>query len=353
MLRAGEGMTGTVDITGGYVDTDELLAMAKAAEAQVLGPRRPAASRPVPMTSPVDYAGQQKALADFQPVRKRAANSDVLVSVSARRLRTTDLRSGVRHDLQDFLCRLNVGKDEETKTPEGRVEFWSRVLGGTVSGDFRADLSQDNPLLLLESNIDHVAATAAFKPMVESFFPGLEVTGQISIMERSSCRMFTPSASEPNYQAGEGKMVFLDGHLVGRAAPEWIAKIFPGLNFTKYSFSRMHNWFSKRSDGVVHNNMIFLGDLWNIYIEGDSRPGGHIEYEIGVDLLARYESEYWSSVGQGRIPILRTSGTIVNGKIENQVTQYVPERLIYSVFVKNNAIMGAYRLIRRGLGNYP
>jgi hypothetical protein len=196
--------------------------------------------------------------------------------------------------------------------------------------------------------------TPELNPLVENFFPGLNVTNRLSIFEKNTLKMFTTPDVAPNYPVGEGKMEFLDGYMVGRAAPEWVTQIFPGLNFTRYEFYRMHNWFSKKPNGIVHNNMIFLGSPWNIYIEGDSKPGGYIEYEIGVDVLARFESEYWSSVGQGRIPILTTTARVVNAKMENQVTKYVPfQELAYRVFVQNNAITGAYRLLRQQLGYKP
>ncbi len=194
--------------------------------------------------------------------------------------------------------------------------------------------------------------TPTFKPIVENFFPGLNVSGKVTINEHATVKMFSVRQAGPNYQVGEGKMIFADGYLTGRAAPDWVTRIFPGLNFTKYSFARMYNWFTKRPDGVVHNNMIFLGSPWNIYIEGDSKPGGYVEYEVGVDLLARFESEYWSQVGQGRVPIFVTTGRIVGGQMEDQKIKYVPlYEVVNRVFVKNNALTGAYRLIKQQLGN--
>jgi hypothetical protein len=349
MMFAKGGVLGTADVASDYIDADQLSNIVGLTLNEIdpaAEPEKPAAAEPDPRV-------ELERMKAFQPFRDIAGQSSLLVTVNARSCRTTDPRSGVLHHLKDLLCRLDLGKTEKG-VPQGNLQFWSRVSDGLMDGDFTADLSRENPDLVLESTIDNVKMTPALKPLVENFFPGLNVTNRVSIYEKSTCKLFGIPGVAPNYPVGEGKMVFLDGYMVGRAAPEWVTQIFPGLNFTQYRFYRMHNWFIKRADGVVHNNMIFLGAPWNIYIEGDSKPGGYIEYEIGVDVFARFESEYWSEVGQGRIPILTTTARIVNAKMENQVTKYVPAQdLFFRVFVKNNAITGAYRLLRQQLGYKP
>ncbi len=340
------GVSGTVDLTGDYLDADQLSDIV----GQALNEFNPSTQPVKPALAEPDPHVELERMKGFQPVRKMAERSNLLLTLNAGSFHTTDPRSGVLHHLKDFLCRFDLGKNEKG-VPQGNLQFWSRVSDGLMDGDFTTDLSRENPELLLVSNIDSIKMTPALKPLVENFFPGLNVTNRVSIFEKSTCKLFAVPGVAPNYPVGEGKMEFLDGYMVGRAAPEWVTQIFPGLNFTQYRFYRMHNWFSKKANGVVHNNMIFLGEPWNIYIEGDSKPGGYIEYEIGVDVFARFESEYWSEVGQGRIPILTTTARIVNAKMENQVTKYVPAQdLFFRVFVKNNAITGAYRLLRQQLG---
>ncbi|MFA5863373.1 MAG: hypothetical protein WC975_01660 [Phycisphaerae bacterium] len=344
-LFAHGGLNGTVGITTKYTDVEQLKTMLQTT-ADEFFPSTVSSVPPMPTTQ-TDLLRQQELMKKLQPLRKIAEKSNLLVSMRADSMDVVDPRSGILNQLSSFLFQLDIGKSEPQNPVTGDLKFWSMVSGGTISGKFTADLTHENPSMVLGSSIDEIRATTAFKPIVENFFPGLYVTGTISIMEDNTTgKMFTTPQTAPNYPVGDGKMVFVDGYLEGRAAPEWITNIFPGLNLTRYSFTRMHNWFSKRASGVVHNNMIFLGQPWNIYIEGNSLPGGRIEYEIGVDLLARYESEYWSSVGQGRIPMFTTTGLIVKGKMENQVIKYVPpHELAYRVFVKNNAITGAYRLL--------
>jgi len=184
--------------------------------------------------------------------------------------------------------------------------------------------------------------------MVEDFFPGMVVSGRMAAYEPDGVTfalLNTPDVGS-NYPTGSGEMLFTDGTMVGKAAPDWVTRIFPGLNITRYDFARMYNWYIKHPDGRTHNNMIFRG-TWNIYMEGDSWPDGRIKYDVGVDLLARYESKFWSSLGQGRIPLFSVSGRIVNGKITDHEVHYVPLGLVSGLLIKNNPLRAAYYAIKQ------
>jgi len=252
-------------------------------------------------------------------------------------------------------CLLSTSNLAAQGDPSGRegqliVQYCAGMNEGMVRGRVGLDLTQPNPMVHLQRRLYEVQMDRRLRPLVEDFFPGMTVLGKIVIDEEEKSRLFDYPEDVPNYPAGRGEMVFRDGYLVGKAAPDWVTRIFPGLNFARYNFSRMHNWFEKTPDGRVHNNMIFRGWPWNIYMEGDSYADGWTDYEVGVDLLARFESEYWSSVGQGRVPIFRSRGRIVNRKFEDQKVTYVPlHRVVYQVMVKNNVLTAAYRVIRRRL----
>ena len=65
-----------------------------------------------------------------------------------------------------------------------------------------------------------------------------------------------------------------------------------------------------------------------------------------MDLLARFDSEYWSSVGQGRVPIFRSTGRIVDAKFVDQEIKYVPfPEVLYRTTVENNILTAAYRIL--------
>jgi hypothetical protein len=352
MVLRGNKLTGVANIASDYFDTDQVqqtfIDAVKARRGAVGGVVQPS---PLPEVKPTDLAyqlGQEDLMKKFQPWRQKLINSSVLANLDIKKLRMTDPRTGDRHDLDSFRSQVNVEHNPKYDQPTAGLRFWSRISDGLISGNFVGMLNEENPTLILESNIDNIRMVDEFRSMVENFFPGLRVESRITITENSKKKLFTTRETAPNYQVGQGNMVFVDGFMIGKAGPDWITRIFPGLNFTRYNFIRMYNWFEKKPNGVVHNNMIFVGRPWNIYIEGNSFPDGRIEYEVGVDLLARYESEYWSSLGQGRVPIFVTSARVVAGKMEDQITSYVPpHEVIYRVLVKNNAIAGAYRLLRK------
>jgi hypothetical protein len=347
-------LAGLAEVTSDYFDSDqvgEILSSPFKTSPPSTKPSAPTTQATQPSTAPFNaeyLQAQEKQMEAMNPWRQKVSRSNFLVDLNLKKLRATDPRSNNRYDLDTFRSQINLEHNKDSNRPTAAWRFWSKVSGGLVSGNFVAMLDEENPPLILDSSIDDIRAVDEFKPMVENFFPGLQVQGRLTIIESSRQKLFTTTQTSPNYQVGSGSMIFVDGFMVGKAAPDWVTRIFPGLNFTRYNFTRMYNWFEKNEYGIVHNNMIFLGSPWNIYIEGDSFPDGRIEYEVGVDLLARYESEYWSSVGQGRVPIFITTGKIVAGKMEDQETSYVPpHEVIYRVLVKNNAIAGAYRLLRK------
>jgi len=283
----------------------------------------------------------------FQPIRRLLADSDLVVSFRSDGLGLTDLRSNVRHDIQKFYCVLDsFASSGGPERDQVGMRFSGQLNDGMIRGNVKLGLQDQNPTISLADELCNVNMTAQMQPLIENFFPGMNVSSKITIIEDLQFAMFDYPEDTPNYPEGQGEMIFGRGQLVGKAAPDWVTRIFPGLNFTRYRFSRMHNWFKKYPNGTVHNNMIFRGRPWNIYIEGDSFPDTWVNYEVGVDLLARYDSEYWSSVGQGRVPIFRSIGRVVNGKFEEQKIRYVPfHEVLYRVLVKNNVITGAYRMM--------
>ncbi len=305
------------------------------------------ASKPVSSQPDKSYQKQIKLMKHCAPLFAWAIKSSLLINFNSRTFRYTDYSQHVTHDIKNLICKAFV-----TRENKATLNFWGRVSDGMIKGNISANLSQANPTITLVSQLYNLKMNPSLQPLVENFFPGLKITGRISIKENYTFKMFRTSTA-PNNPVGSGEMTFIDGYMIGRAAPEWVTKIFPQLNFAKYKFSRMRNWFYKTADGRVHNNMIYRGYPWNIYIEGDSYPDGRVKYEVGVDLLARFESQYWSSVGQGRVPIFTTEGLIKNGKFVREKIRYVPPyKVIYQVFIKNNILTGAYRMLKQKITNH-
>jgi len=272
-----------------------------------------------------------------------------LLSLRSDNLRSTDNDSSVRHDLKDFHCVVDT---MGAWVPAGcmGIRFFGLLNEGMFRGTMSMDFSKVNPEFVLSDELNHVQMTEQMRPIVENFFPGMRVFGRIDIVNKDlKWRMFNDPPDVPNWPAGKGEMIFNDGQLVGKAAPDWVTNVFPGLNVARYTFVRMHNWFEKLPDGRVHNNMIFRGRPWNLYMEGDSYPDGRVDYTVGVDLLARLDSKYWSEVGQGMVPLFTSKAKIVNGTFEDQEIDYVPEKLIYRLLWKNNVVAAAYWILKKKL----
>lgn len=288
---------------------------------------------------------------EFDPIRKILANSRFAVTFDGGDVRTLEVDSDVQHQLDDLICRLALDRDRDGRAV-AILNYRGHAYDGTVAGEITAFLDEPNPTVLMQTDQVNLKMNPALQPMIEDFFPGMVVNGNLTIRETIRQKMFTTAETGPNYPVGTGELIFTDGYLIGRAAPDWLTRIFPGLNLTKYSFSRMHNWSTRDPDGIVHNNMIFRG-TWNIYMEGISRPDNTVEYEVGVDLLARFESQYWSSVGQGRVPIFTSTGKIVNRKFVDQNIEYVPLKSVLKI-LENNLFTGIYRVLhRRFAGETP
>ena len=285
---------------------------------------------------------------ELTPLRKILANSELTIGVNAKNLLITKPDSEAVYQVDKFVSRAKVGRDAGGR-PTSTINYRGQVYDGEASGQYVVYLDEPNPSIVQKQNLLNLKVNSTLQPLIEDFFPGMIVNDTLTIIEESKNKMFSLPELGGNFPQGQGEMVFADGYLIGKAAPDWLTNIFPGLNFTKYSFSRMHNWFTRDAEGTTQNNMIFRG-IWNIYVEGVSRADHTVKYEVGVDLLARFESEYWSSVGQGRVPIFTTTGRIVGRKFVDQEIRYVPpHEVLYRVFVKNNVLTTAYYAMKRQL----
>ncbi len=340
------GLIGYSDFISPHIDLDELRFIISefATNTSKLAP---ANSLPVTQPKPNrSYEKQIILMRKLQPLFRWAEKSSLLINFNSKIFLYTDYSQHVTHNINNLICKAFI-----TENKKAIVNFWGKLSDGMIKGSISADLSQENPTIILKNQLYNLKMNPSLQPLVENFFPGLKITGRISINESYKFKMFRTSTA-PNNPVGNGEMIFIDGYMIGKAAPDWVTKIFPQLNFAKYRFSRMRNWFYKTADGRIHNNMIYRGKPWNIYIEGDSYPDGRVKYEVGVDLLARFESQYWSSVGQGRVPIFTTEGVIKDGKFIDEKIHYVPpHKVIYQVFVKNNLLTAAYRILKRQITN--
>ena len=227
----------------------------------------------------------------------------------------------------------------------GRIEvpFDVALNGGFVRGLFRTALSEPNPLCEVEYDADRLAPRDNVRPFVEDFFPGMTVTGPISNRDVSRQRLFD-QPGKPNFPVGSGVLRIDGGSVAGRAAPLWLTRIFPGLNLAKYEFETVIDRYTRTPDGTQHNDMSFLGRRYHVYMTGTTTHDKRIDYEVGIDLLAKVHSAL-ARAGNGRIPLFTKTGTILpDGTLGDETVRFIgPVRTMESL-LKNNLVYTAYLL---------
>ncbi|MFO0973852.1 MAG: hypothetical protein U1A27_10505 [Phycisphaerae bacterium] len=224
------------------------------------------------------------------------------------------------------------------------VQFGCAVDGGWVSGAWSAGLD-DAAMYDLAYEARDLAPAPGTRPIVENFFPGMTVTGRMSMTDASHDRLWPPPGV-PSYPTGSGEMRIRGGTIVGRAAPKWVASIFPGLNVASFEFSEMVNRFEKHADGSHHNVMTFFGRYYHLYVDGETQPDGRARYEVGVDLFARFAPDL-ARIGQGRVALFIKTGRVKNGVMEDEVVSYLTPVQVMQKIWTNNLLTTAYHAIRQ------
>jgi len=137
--------------------------------------------------------------------------------------------------------------------------------------------------------------------------------------------------------------------VAGRAAPQWMTRLLPGLRLARFRFSRMRNRFSMRPDGRTINRMVFQGRYYHLYADGYTTPDKRINYEVGIDLLAGLDSAPLAEAGTGRIPLFTKQGRIAPGGILlDETVRYVPpHKLMFELLRRNNLVTAAYYALKR------
>lgn len=293
-----------------------------------------------PATTTQTSAERQIALA--QPVFEFLKRCDVTGRAHIHKASVTSRRTE-----QLFLIDELVS---DFKVASGRVSvpFQCVLNGGLVKGEFSLTADRPNPYFDLQYEAVAVRPRENVKALVLYDFPGLHASGPVTLIDSTRQRFFNePNAL--NHPVGEGDWIIEGGAYVGRAAPLWLTKIFPGLNTARYEFTRMHDWFKKHVDGRVDHHMIYQGSIYNIYMKGHSMATtGRSRYEVGIDLLAGYESKYWSETGQGRVALFTADARVENGVEVEKTIRFVPiHRVLTDVFFRNNVVTTAYYALKK------
>lgn len=226
-----------------------------------------------------------------------------------------------------------------------RAGFSAAMNGGVLSGSFAVPATVQEPYFDLAYEARGLWPQANTRPVVESFFPGMEVAGRITLVDRSHQRVFAREG-EPAYPSGSGEMVLEGGTIVGRAAPVWVTRMFPSLDMAQFEFERMVNRFEKHPDGTHDNAMTFFGPNYHLYAAGRTKADGAAEYEVGVDLLANVSPDL-SRIGQGRVALFIKTGVIRRGVMEDEVVRYLTPAEVTRKILTNNVLTTAYYAVKK------
>jgi len=144
-------------------------------------------------------------------------------------------------------------------------------------------------------------------PLVESEFPGLEVEGSFSELKMLAADLASLLSGVDAWR-GTGITVCREGVLYGPGGPDWMMKVFPGLKLVEYRWREMNNHFEILEDGSKKNNVLFNGELYNIYLEGVTNPlGGQEKYAEAIWALHTDLQESRAALAAPEGGVLRTS----------------------------------------------
>jgi len=282
-----------------------------------------------------DVSEQDEAATDSREMPEWLQRCRLTGQVHVRHGRLTDSKS------EALLLFDELTSDVRLEDGQLRAPFVSVLAGGAVSGELASDLREADPYYDFSYAASGVEPREELAPLIESFFPGMKVRGSIAIDERTHARWSGARAGD--YPTGPGSMMIEGGTMAGRAAPAAVTRIFPGLNLVEFDFRRMRNWFDKLSDGRTHNRMIFIGNVYNIYVDGYTFPDDRIQYQVGIDLLARWENPYWAERAQGRIALFHKTGIAgPGGTLKDERVRYLAPHEIMGRILRDNLVTTAY-----------
>ena len=284
-----------------------------------------------------EHALDQQASAVIAAIRPYLLNGRFQLHVSIDDLRTYDDSVEQFYDLRNFSAAATVEHGYIV------LEYAAGLNSGTLRRRYQTYLGEDAPMVRYEGELIDVIARENIRPQIALSFPGNTVTGFFSRRDSLEMTLRAVIANSIDWRyplrpTGHAKTVAIEGVTKGQAAPEFITRIFPGLNTTRYEYRRMTAFADYGEDGVVINDMVFDGLAYDLYMDGTTDADNIGRYEIGVILLGQPQSAEWNhTYRQGRIPILKFEGRIENGELHEVTVSYPwPNEAFYSIFMKNN-----------------
>ena len=270
------------------------------------------------------------------------AGADVSGRVSVAHMRTFDRSVGLHYDVRQMEATVRAAGRQVSLAYRGGLN------GGTVRSRYSFRPEGRDPNVAVAGDMTGILGEDNFQPQLAKFFPRNTVRGSFSRRQRTGSALSELLAGlldgrYPVRMVGQSYSVAEDGFTEGRAAPQFVAKIFPGLNLTRYHYRRMTTFAEHRPDGTTANDMVFDGRDYDLYVEGTTDVNNIGRYEIGLILLGAPQTAAWNhTYRQGRIPILNFQARIEGGKMRDEQVSYLrPNETLFVIFLKHNLF---YRL---------
>jgi hypothetical protein len=310
-------------------------------------PRPPALS---PLTSQQGEALGRQADEFVARLRRLVLPADARLRMKMDRMRYYDSEVKAMYEVRSMVAEVEARKGLL------RASFRAALNGGDMEQNYRVNLDDPQPRLSVQGDMREVMSGEHVLAQLAKEFPGNTVYGTFSRSQDLTYRLrdvvincldgrFRPVA------VGEARFLTEDGLLRGRAAPRFIANIFPGLNLAPYRYRRMTGFTGYNADGSSDSDMIFGGTAYDLYIEGTTDAQRIGRYEIGVILVGTPQSaEFNHKFRLGRVPVLKFKARIEGGQFYDEEVWYpYPTETAFRIFLKNNIF---YRLwldsLRRG-----
>ena len=286
-----------------------------------------------------------------------ARRADELIAAAKKHLAGSDIRFGAfLGRLRHFDPNVRAFYEVRAMVADGRVAggridiaYRGGLNGGGMNQGYTVDLDAPVPKVDVRADLTDVQTKENMLVQLARDFPGNTVYGTLTRRERVTYQLrdLLANALDPRHRpirVGTARTVTVDGMVEGRAAPRFVTKFFPGLNLAKYRYRRMTVFTDLTADGSAHNDMIFVGPEYDLYMQGVTDVDQVASYTIGLilpRLLKSPESNH--RLRQGRVPILKFKARIVNGRFEDESVSYLlPTEAAYIMFVRNNIV---YRLL--------
>jgi hypothetical protein len=271
-----------------------------------------------------------------------AVCADVRLAVQAQRLAQFEQSVRAFYELPEVVGSLDV------KEGQLALSIYGGLNGGQIEQKLGVNFNERPLRAVFRGHLDKVAPYENIQLQLAQEFPGNTVYGSFSRREelgyplRDVVMNLMDSRHRP-IPTGLAVTVAEDGIVKGRAAPKWMGRVFPGLNLSTYRYRRMTGFNELSPDGKSHNDMIFDGVGYDVYMDGSTDAQRVAQYEIGVILLGSPQSaEFNHRWRTGRIPILNFKARLHNGRFEDEEVWYKwPTETAAVIFLKNNVF---YRL---------